>query len=795
MTTVAEALNELGIAAADGEDLVCVEIAGERVRHFAADEIADIDVATFRSLYLASGAFRSGTVTRSGGRGEANLARVLWLPFDCDLAGWLALPETKAERERELAALWAMPDIELDALLDQHQADVIETFASVGLPIHRLDRSGYGHVAYVNLAPDDQTRVTEARTAHKALVKRLNDVAGYTLVDPAVSDAGTRITRLPGSLNRKGETPRVVRTVMRQAGSSPLETPKPANPPVRRIIPKSGSGLSDADAAAIVAAVRPSWVAGQKHAVALALSGLLAKANVPEEQALAIMDAISEPGDRPQERRRATEDSYARLRSGLQVLGFMRLRDVLPGDALATVDGILGRHKQAPRGRGTTVVAGTPPRGKSVRDVAAEEKSGLNALGFDIDPPPAICYDGWLGEYVKIMDPLCEAPRQYHLAVGLTLAGATIGRKISAQYVSKAIYGNLYTMLVGAAGTSRKDTAIELGIDFTRRAPRGTETYAVPFSVATDVGSAEGLVKYLSENPNTLLYVTEYQRLSRNAKRQSTGTIFPLMINAWNTPVKLENLTKGNPLLARFPFLSVVAAVQPGILAAEMQEEDIQSGFATRWLFVPGIGKEPIPEPPNIDDEIAYRHYGELLRTVTPKNTYDSERRLDLSPQAKERWIAWYSDDRKREALNEDEESMRSRLGVHIRKVALIYAATAGAATIELCHLESAIAYVEWCWTNTRHLLRNWGVSFWNQIENRIEAVLQSRGPLSRRDLQAYCRGRKWSSREFGLVLDAMLKNDQVIVDPANGLLQLEMLNMLNAAEHDVQHENAQKPA
>ena len=112
---------------------------------------------------------------------------------------------------------------------------------------------------------------------------------------------------------------------------------------------------------------------------------------------------------------------------------------------------------------------------------------------------------------------------------------------------------------------------------------------------------------------------------------------------------------------------------------------------------------------------------------------------------------------------------MRSRLGVHIRKVSLIYAATDGAATVELTHLEAAIAFVEWSWTNTRALMRSWGVSVWSQIEAKVERALTEHGCLLRRDLSRKARGRQWSSREISQVIDAMVKNGTVEVNQAGG--------------------------
>lgn len=756
--TVGEIIEQLGIAEQDGEQVTLVVIDGGTPRHYRLAELLDADPADAPALYLASGTFRAGTVTRWAGRSEGNVARILWLPFDCDLADWLSFPDDPDERKAEYQWLWSRSDDELLHYIDLQRADLLDIFARAGLPVHRLDYTGYGLCAYVRLDEADQTRVSEARKAHKLLVKRLNDLAGYRLVDPQVSDAGTRITRLPDSLNNKGAIPRRVRTLATQPGSCPLDSRPAPVQPIARMIPRDGSGLAETDVEALVSAVAPAWTQGQKHAMALGLGGMLAKAGIPESQALAIVERLSASDALPGKKSKAVADSYARVRSGLPCAGFTRLRELMGADAVAFVDGILERFRLATK---PTITLGGVA--SSVAPMKRGKVSSPVSLITD-RPIPEACLVGWLKDYVDLVEPLCEAPICYHLASGLALAGATFGRTVSARYVSKSLYANVYMMLIGSAGTSRKDTAIRLAVELPTHTGAAMRLHQAPFEISTDVGSAEGLVKRLSQHANTLLYITEYQRISRQAKRQSTGTIFPLLTAAWDAPVKLENVTKGNPLEAKFPYLTVLAAVQPGILAEEMQQEDISSGFATRWLYVPGVGQDARPEPPDIDSRRAFDLYDQLLQLRRDYEVH-GETRLYLSEAAKQRWIAWYEEDRAKPSISEDEESMRSRLGVHVRKIALIYAATEGAGQIEERHLDPAFAFVEWCWEHTRELMRGWGIGVWSQIEERIEKVLRDRGPMSRRQLQQLCRGRRWSSREFTMVLEPMIRNGTVEAD------------------------------
>lgn len=246
-----------------------------------------------------------------------------------------------------------------------------------------------------------------------------------------------------------------------------------------------------------------------------------------------------------------------------------------------------------------------------------------------------------------------------------------------------------------------------------------------------------------------------------------------MLTTAWNTPNKLQNVTKGSAIEAKFPYLSAIAAVQPDILARHMLPEDISNGFASRWLFVPGLGGDPIAEPPDIDEHAAFELYGGLTKMIDRYNNDGDGTRLYLSPEAKERWEAWYIKDGEVQPATDDEASMRSRLGVHIRKLALVYAVGAGERkAIQIDHLESAIAFVEWCWAHTEQMMKGWGVSLFNAIEEKIRLELErAGGPMPKWKLNRKCRSRRWGTVEYVKVLEAMMRSGEIVTDPMGEVL------------------------
>jgi hypothetical protein len=749
MPTYAEALAGIGAIEPTGTDLIIAITDGHGMHHHRVAELRDVEIDASSHVYLAGGAFEADMVSEFSGRKRENLRSVLWLQFDADLTDYSGMP---------VETLHHLPQSDIDRWIEAQRIDLEACAQEIGLPIHRLDYTGYGLCAYLYLEPTTEADVTMIRAAHKTLIKAINDRAGITLVDPQASDSGTRITRLPGSYNVKNPTmPRLVRTltyrkdrrttpdqlrfILKRAQQEVTTTQRPA-----------ATSLPEGMADEIIAAVRPHWTDGQKHAMALGLSGMLAKAGIPEAQTLSIIERLSDGDRKPIDRVRCVNDTYKRLASGTDVQGFMSLKAMMPETVLAYVAERLDRVKGA-----------TAPQGVFAFQTKPKEDKFISSL--NVAPVPDICFNGWVGDYVSMMLPLSEAPESFHLASGLGLIGATAGRKVSARY-TRRIYANHYFMLVGISGYSRKDTAIEFATEFPDHMD-GRAFNSAPFQVLRDVGSSQGLLERMKDHPNIWLYITEYEQLAANAHRSSTSTIFSTLTQAWNTPPTIENVTKGSPIQANLPYLSIVAAVQPEILSQSMLPSDISSGFASRWLFVPGEGGEPIPYPPPINEAEAHAHYAKLLNIIEGYGGSDRPTRLELSPDAVERWTDWYMADRRHKPDSDDEASMRSRLSVHIQKIALTYAIGQGERQyIQLSQLDAAIAFVEWSWLHTREMLKDWGTSPINALEVRIEKVLRENGPLRKRDLQMKSKSRKWGATDFQKVIRAMVDNGTMVVDP-----------------------------
>lgn len=744
MTTVGEAVRALGIVADDGE-LVVVKLRNGTAENYLLAEVAD--KALGKDTYLKTGTYATGTVTRHKGASRENLVRINELPFDCDASEYFGVPK---------ADLWQMPDDALWPLIEQQRAEVEQVFAAIGLELHRIDYTGYGLAGYLRLPLHKPEAIPAIIDLHARIVERVNKIARAPLCDPQVKDAGTRFMRIPGCLNTKGPIPRQTRTLAMRDGmvseaqlraAAGAESAMPA-----MIVPRTGSGLDRGTVDMLIDAVRPHWTEGRRHHLALAISGLLAKAGVPEEQTTAIVEALGAGDDTPWDRVKAVHTTYERVRAGQQVQGFYGLRETLPGELVAWLDGIAQRVRQA-----TTPILTAGGMAARVPEPRADRRT-------EFDDVPACALTGWIGAYCDLVTPTTESPVAFHVGVGLTMAGALIGRHVHAQYGTDPLYANLYTLLVGRSGRTRKDTAIKRATRILfDNAANGTKIIQHGIGIATDVGSSTKLIDMLARNPNTLLYLTEFTRLMGNARRQATDTIIPTLMEAFDTPTVMQNNSMANTIEALYPYLSIIAATQPDILTETMSGADMNSGFANRWFFVCGNLGHPNPLPPVLDRAAM----GRLLHDIwDAKHSYPTGAALAMDADALAVWTDWYLTDFHRESPSAEEDAMRARHAVLIQKLALIYAVCDGSRQVREKHLSIGIALVEWMWDQIKRMTPAWGRSLEGQIEERIKAVLAARGPMKRRDVQGACGSRKWSAVEFGRVFESMVKNGTIAVDP-----------------------------
>lgn len=760
MVTIGEAFDNLGFTLRPDETVAIVTIRDGMTRSARLQDVRDQPIGP--NTYYSTGTFpKPTTFRRKGDRSAANVLRILELPFDFDLKDFLSV---------EKAVLYDLSDTELGRYLELLRAAVTDMFERIRLPIHRLDVTGYGLSAHVVLPSHRQEHVADLRRIHAAIVRKINSMFGGTFADPQVSDAGSRIMRLVPCLNigtyddGRPAPPRqsatlltmerpVSEAMLRAAAETIAWQGRPVD------ISDAGEGLTDEEVATIIAAYRPYHQLGQKHFLALGIAGQLGKARVPESQARAIIDALAVDDRKPWDRRSCVADTYARIRAGVEVSGFYRLREIVPEDVLARVDRVLDAYRQR-----------SGPRIILIADHQRKEDTDEPVRLFDPPVPPQTAFYGWHGRYLDLVYPTTAAAVAFHLAASTTLQAALVGRRVSTIYAGDQIYPNQYAVVVGPTGGSFKDTAFKRSIQMIEAAQHAAGQQkalaSTPFAQISDIASREAIIARLSRQNNLYMFLTEITTIFKNASRDSTSTLLDALINIWDSPATIQNnsiaAAQEGTNIAHEPVLNIYGGIQPTRMAEQMTETMMTSGLGNRLAIFMGNGRGKLPRTPRLDPQGATELYAELRRAIA---AYPYGTELELTDRAGDRWDDWFMSvpDEEDETAND----MKVRYPVMIQKWALLFAISDQAPAIDVQHIDAAIALGDWMWACVRQLLPTWGTTTERKIEERVMAVLARREPIERRVLAQYVRG-KWTSREVAAVLKALKDTGQITFSTDN---------------------------
>jgi hypothetical protein len=720
-----------------------------------------------RNQYVTLAKYAPGTIHAGGGRTSENAVSCDMFPFDADLKDYFQVSHEY---------LQGLSHEELDHMTHALLLAVQEGFARAGIPIHRIDATGYGVAGYSYIHPDDQRRVADIRDIHKRLVERINSEAGGRLVDPAVSDPLARFMRLVGSQNHKGPEPRRVYTLWEApdtTGPARLDAYPVESTPVRRAPtrPVAEKRLSEETIDEIVLGLSQDYTPGSRNAIAFGLPAMLYKAGVPRDQAHTIVERVGADDEELDNRTDAVDRTYDHGEAGHSVTGYRYLVNFLS----PRVQDILGRKLN--RFRQAVIIS------------AIEEEAPLpGADGFTqvYDPPPANCFYGLAGEYRNLIAPCTSGPDAFHLASWLTYAGATIGRKAHVWHAGEN-FPMLYTVLIGETGDAHKDTCADFAAKFWRLQERsiGTVVKPVPYRTLSALSTWEGLLSELNDNGRVVVHTREFNQLLDKAGREVGAGLRPGLTRLWDG-VDAEHLpTRKDPIQVTNPWVSLLSTVTPHILSTRVGSDDIHSGFANRILWVFGSGKGRLPRPPRPDEFEQRRLITETMAAISSAcRGSTASKEFTLAPDANVRFDDWdealYE---QRKGLNPDDKHLSQRLQPLALRIALIFAATDGTPVIAEDHLDAAITFVEWQFEAVRKEARLWGGNDDARLNAAIKDLLRPK-PLLRKEIAEALP--RWGTFALMRSINAMLDIDVLLEDAKTGELRLNGSTRVHVP-HEVQ--------
>ena len=201
-----------------------------------------------------------------------------------------------------------------------------------------------------------------------------------------------------------------------------------------------------------------------------------------------------------------------------------------------------------------------------------------------------------------------DIPSEYNFWNALTGVGLAVGQDVTL-HDRIPVQGNMYVCIVGYTGDGKSRSYRHLEKVLTEALPwNRTEDKPKGVQIIKGAGSGEVIIQSFAHQTDTgekvpvrgLIHYDEMASFSSRSARTG-NTLKPIMQEIYDSPPTLATRTKtggrpGQPLIfeAVHPFASAFASSQPAVFKKMFQEEDLDSGFLNRWVFITGERKERI---------------------------------------------------------------------------------------------------------------------------------------------------------------------------------------------------------
>lgn len=349
---------------------------------------------------------------------------------------------------------------------------------------------------------------------------------------------------------------------------------------------------------------------------------------------------------------------------------------------------------------------------------------------------PAIAWQGLFKDYRDMVANTTEAADAFHYATFLQVFGCTIGRRLFAYHATR-LFPNFFNCLVGRSGLTRKDTTWSRGRSVLDMLHAYSEDdSSPPFKTVMGIRSYEGLLDELAGGRKVrLIQLGELLSLLSKAKQNSLGNIIPALNELYDSPDLLNPPVHQKDVKpAKEPFLSIMAGTTQDWLQKALTEKDIYGGFANRWCYFYGLPKDPMPNPPKIDNgkrnEIV--HQLNQLRDWT-ESVPNGE--VTISDEANALFEQYYCEYYRRCQLPGLIPTLIVRIQDFIWKIALLYAADTMSEVISADHLEAAIAVGKYLEASVTEVFARFEVSGGKAKENKLLDFLRAEGgPVPERE-------------------------------------------------------------
>jgi len=377
---------------------------------------------------------------------------------------------------------------------------------------------------------------------------------------------------------------------------------------------------------------------------------------------------------------------------------------------------------------------------------AAEKQAKAEAAKIKL---PETAWRGIFALWREAYGKTTEAADEFLFAGLLAITGAMLGRRCYV-WMAAELYPNIFAVVVGDTAKARKSTAV----NYAERNLKDTDPN-VYFSAG--ISTTQGLISMLQfpsaktidefdearkENPDIptpkkiesylqlqsaqrleyegfrlLYYEREFSTLLKKALKDFSSDLIETLTQAYDMPDELDNHSMTNPMSAKRTCVNVIGTTTFGKLQRRLMAEEIEGGFANRFMYFCGERKPPDPLPPRPDKKLVTDIMSVLNRVINQWKHID----FTLSKEAEKLWRDFYAREYNREYDSVTLDEITARLTTHVMKIALIYAATeSDKPIIEATQMQAAIDVGEYLRKSAIKIFALQGGTKYSKIETVI---------------------------------------------------------------------------
>lgn len=294
--------------------------------------------------------------------------------------------------------------------------------------------------------------------------------------------------------------------------------------------------------------------------------------------------------------------------------------------------------------------------------------------------------NGWLDNYLKYTENT-ESPTSYHTWCGLSVIAGSLQRRVYLKWgLGQVIYPNLYVVLIGTSGKTRKGVSIGIAKDFLKNVPGITVTpESSSGRQAMILAMKRAATNFMDPTDNNIKFhcaVTSFSEELSVFLGQGDIAYLASLTDWYDSKDdwEYETVGRGKDSLQGL-CLNLCGGTAPDWIQSMIPHEALGGGFTSRIIFVVEENKKQIVPEYNMDDEAI--ELGEMLRRDLER-IGNLKGEMKFTNEGKELYKTWYITETNK--LDNGQPAVADsrfsgyceRRATHLRKLMMVCSASRG---------------------------------------------------------------------------------------------------------------------